>query len=407
MELGRASMVLGLILWMTEQTQLTSENQLSFTSAIDRIPFIRNNRSSVKGTSMGDNHPEGKKGDYIGGHVRYVQLDTSMAEASAAVSQGKGDKDVHQSLIAAVAASENNISAFASVLIQIEEALMQTIADKNAFQSLQDQVQSLRKLVEEVMFSPQGQLLNEHVLTPFGCQLNWEDESVLPPPKGKSQKTHPSPWTPRLKGNAGFFPPTHPKSEKSEKEKSLSGRFSPPQESEEIGMSDDSGTSPINEVILKLENIKKNLGTDKGNVLSEKAFQMPLIAPSPKSKEYLDGFIRDAKVRKSSTNADLMKISTPIKKSTSTSTPTKIPVTSGGKEMKRGSHSVYSSPSSSSSSPAVSKVITKRNSISANKNNNKNETFQSKSEEEDEQHSIAAAWALSSDSADGPINCPK
>ena len=391
MELGRASMVLGLILWMTEQSQLTAENQLSFTSAIDRIPFIRNNRSSVKGTTMGDSNPVGKKGDYIGGHVRYEQLDASMAEAAAAVSSGKGDKDVHQSLIAAVTASENNISAFASVLIQIEEALMQTIADKNIFQSLQEQVQDLRKLVEEVMFSPQGQLLNEHVLTPFGCQLNWEDESVLPPPKVKGQKAHPSPWTPRLKGNAGFFPPNQ---SKSEKEKSLSGRFSPPQESEEIGINDETDTSPINEVILKLENIKKNLGTDTGNVLSEKAFQMPLIAPSPKSKEYLDGFIRDAKIRKSSTNGNVIACPTPTKKSTLT--PTKIPTLSSGKEIKKGSHSVYASPTP----PSVPKIITKRNSIS-----NKNKNVDIKSEEvEEEQHSIAAAWALSSDSADGPLS---
>ena len=413
LELGRASMVLGLILWMTEQNIITLENQLSFTAAIDRIPFIRNNRSSVKGTTLGDCNPEGKNGDYIGGHVRYVQLDDAMNEVASSVTQGEGDEDVHQSLIAAVTASEHNISAFASVLIQMEEALMQTIASESNLVSPLEQVQGLRKEVEEIMFSPQGQLLNEHVLTPFGCQLIWEDETILPAPKVKGQIPHPSPWTPRLKGNAGFFPPVNPKPDK---EKSRSGRFSPPQESEEPGSNEDSDTSPIKEVILKLKTIRKSFGNDEdSHTLSETAFKMPsssttaaaaaaaVITSSPtppstststserKSKEHMETFIIKAKSRissgKSDSNSKLnSSLTSPMIKKNSVKNDNKI-------VPPKGSGSVYASPNS------ISKPTVSRSIVQKNDNNNINNINKNKKNDDDDKdvNSIAAVWALSAD----------
>ena len=40
-ELGRAAVILGLAFWMTEQPSLEHNSHLNFSSAMDRIPFLR------------------------------------------------------------------------------------------------------------------------------------------------------------------------------------------------------------------------------------------------------------------------------------------------------------------------------------------------------------------------------
>ena len=90
-------------------------------------------------------------------------------------SKGEQEKDNFFYLLAAVEAAKGNMEAFAYVLSDIEQAVirankLKNQQNKNKFNSLQI-LEYLRSDLEDVMCSKRGRVVNELVLTPFGCQL--------------------------------------------------------------------------------------------------------------------------------------------------------------------------------------------------------------------------------------------
>ena len=197
-ELGRASMVLGLAFWMTEQPSLGSESQHSFSQAMDGIPFVRSAESAVNNNvrraSAYDRNAEEEGGSFY-------RVDTALGDMANAVSMGEGDSDVMSSLETAVDNAKDNMLAFTAVLMEVEEAIRRANQPDNSNLNV---VQGLRRDIEDIMYTPRGQLLNEHVLTPFGCELVWEtmrenkqsDSSQLS--ETRFLRSPPSPWQPKL-----------------------------------------------------------------------------------------------------------------------------------------------------------------------------------------------------------------
>jgi hypothetical protein len=196
-ELGRASMVLGLAFWMTEQPSLGSESQHSFSQAMDGIPFVRSAESAVNNNvrraSAYDRNAEEEGGSFY-------RVDTALGDMANAVSMGEGDSDVMNSLETAVDNAKDNMLAFTAVLMEVEEAIRRANQPDNKNLNV---VQGLRRDIEDIMYTPRGQLLNEHVLTPFGCELVWETMRENMPSESTQSETRylrspPSPWQPKL-----------------------------------------------------------------------------------------------------------------------------------------------------------------------------------------------------------------
>lgn len=190
-------MVLGLAFWMTEQPSLGLESQRSFSQAMDGIPFVRSAESAVNNNvrraSAYDRNAEEEGGSFY-------RVDTALGDMANAVSMGEGDSDVMSTLETAVDNAKDNMLAFTAVLIEVEEAIRRANQPDNANLNA---VQGLRRDIEDIMYTPRGQLLNEHVLTPFGCELVWETmrgnmQSDSSPSETRYLRSPPSPWQPNL-----------------------------------------------------------------------------------------------------------------------------------------------------------------------------------------------------------------
>ena len=194
-ELGRASMVLGLAFWITEQPSLGADSQSSFSDAMLRIPFLK---------SAGDESINEDK-------CSFSLVDTYLDNIAAAVNCGVGDSEIQHSLEMAVESSKENLLAFQSVLRDIEEAIIRA-HDVNSTRS--DVVFCLRREIEDVMYSPKGQQLNDQVLAPFGCELVWETSiskthgDAASAPTERILRSPTTPWNPKL-DYSGVSVPTH------------------------------------------------------------------------------------------------------------------------------------------------------------------------------------------------------
>ena len=199
---------------------------MTVSTGIDRIMYIRNKNKELDngvGGSVGvtDNNLNGSKNDnlnenkdYIGSNARTVQIEQQFENITQCVGDGIGDEKILMELVTAVMAANDNMDAFSCVLNKIEKAFISinnSGIDNLNQESKLESVQGLRRVVEDIMFSTEGQLLNEHVLTPFGCRLEWEDEcesesyltttgSTSPPSPGRALKGLSSPWAPKLGG---------------------------------------------------------------------------------------------------------------------------------------------------------------------------------------------------------------
>ena len=177
-------MVLGLAFWITEQSSLGADSQSSFSDAMFRIPFLKS----------------GSDDSNIKDKCSFTLVDTYLDDIAAAVNCGVGDSEIQHSLEMAVESSKENMLAFQSVLGDIEEAIMRA-HEINSGRS--DVVICLRREIEDIMFSPKGQQLNDQVLAPFGCELVWETskenkDTVPPTPAGRILRSPSTPWNPKL-----------------------------------------------------------------------------------------------------------------------------------------------------------------------------------------------------------------
>ena len=176
-ELGKASVVLGLAFWITEQPRIESNSGINFTAAMDSVPFLREmtverwqGRGPRRASKAAATASMG-----VTGH--YTKLDKALevvASGSSSV-QGSSDRDDYLYLLAAVEAAKGNMESFTYVLTEIEKAI-------HAANSHQDSVKprqlllDLRGQLEDVMCSTKGRIVNELVLAPFGCQLVWHGD---------------------------------------------------------------------------------------------------------------------------------------------------------------------------------------------------------------------------------------
>ena len=187
-------MVLGLAFWITEQSSLGSDSQSSFSDAMLRIPFLQ---------SAGDDSISEDK-------CSFSLVDTYLDNIAAAVNCGVGDSEIQHSLEMAVESSKENMLAFQSVLRDIEDAIMRA-HEFNSNRS--DVIVCLRREIEDVMFSPKGEQLNDQVLAPFGCELVWETTKVNhdtepPTPAQRILRSPSTPWNPKL-DYSGVPVPSH------------------------------------------------------------------------------------------------------------------------------------------------------------------------------------------------------
>ena len=221
-ELGRASVVLGLAFWMSERPSLDPDSQQNFSKAMDRIPFLReitiskraerersrerspspyahrgSNRSvttisesnisprlSPQSPGKYDDHHVKEKSSsehWVGGRGHPARLDSALEAIAQGGSDlpGSRDRDDFFYLLAAVEAAKGNMEAFAAVLNDIERAVVMASSHHNEHLTPQQVLTSLRRKLEDIMRGVKGRMVNELVLTPFGCQLIWLDDETV------------------------------------------------------------------------------------------------------------------------------------------------------------------------------------------------------------------------------------
>lgn len=168
---------------MSEQPSLGSDATVNFAEAVDLVPFLRGKDPdlSVERRSMSKIVEE--KGPF-------ARVDASLDEVAAGVRSGEGDGEVQEGLEIAVENMKDSMLAFTSVLREIEDAILRAIDPNNDGVAA---VKALRKSLEDIMYTPRGHQLNEHVLVPFACELVWTQE------KGQRiLRSPPVPWQPNL-----------------------------------------------------------------------------------------------------------------------------------------------------------------------------------------------------------------
>ena len=166
-ELGRAAVILGLAFWMTEQPSLEHNSHLNFSSAMDRIPFLR---------EMNDKGRRGRDRDRDRGNTARLDEALSVVASGSSV-LGSKDRDDYYYLLAAVEAAKGNMESFASVLTDIEKAVIAANSPESNEMLVIEVLSNLRRDLEDVMCSTKGRIVNELVLAPFGCQLIWHEKS--------------------------------------------------------------------------------------------------------------------------------------------------------------------------------------------------------------------------------------
>ena len=176
-ELGKASVVLGLAFWITEQPRIESNSGINFSAAMDSVPFLREmtvERWQGRGPRRAS-RAAATASTGVTGH--YTKLDKAVEVVGSGSSSvhGSSDRDDYLYLLAAVEAAKGNMESFTYVLTEIEKAI-------HAANSHQDSVKprqlllDLRGQLEDVMCSTKGRIVNELVLAPFGCQLVWHGD---------------------------------------------------------------------------------------------------------------------------------------------------------------------------------------------------------------------------------------
>jgi hypothetical protein len=190
--------VLGVAFWMSEQHSLGADSTINFNEAMDLVPFLRGKDPdlSVERRSL-SKVPLEEKGPFH-------RVDASLDEIAAGVRSGEGDAEVQEGLEIAVENMKDSMLAFTSVLREIEDAILRACdPDTDGVAA----VKALRKSIEDIMYTPRGHQLNEHVLAPFACELVWTQvrgQRVLRSP--------PVPWQPKLD-----TPPAEPSYHEDEK----------------------------------------------------------------------------------------------------------------------------------------------------------------------------------------------
>lgn len=175
-ELGRAAVILGLAFWMTEQQSLEHNSHVNFTSAMDRIPFLR--EMNDKGRRGRDRDRNRGAPVSAGARGNTARLDEALGVvASGSSVLGSKDRDDYYYLLAAVEAAKGNMESFASVLTDIEKAVIRANSPQSSKMHLIEVLSNLRRELEDIMCSTKGRMVNELVLAPFGCQLIWQEEN--------------------------------------------------------------------------------------------------------------------------------------------------------------------------------------------------------------------------------------
>lgn len=175
--------MLGVAFWMSEQPSLGSDSTINFNEAMDLVPFLRGKDPdmSIERRSIG--RPTEEKGPFH-------RVDASLDEVAAGVRSGEGDSEVQEGLEIAVENMKDSMLAFTSVLREIEDAILRACDPDNDGVAA---VRALRKSIEDIMYTPRGHQLNEHVLTPFACGLVWSQERGQ-----RVLRSPPVPWQPKL-----------------------------------------------------------------------------------------------------------------------------------------------------------------------------------------------------------------
>ena len=176
-ELGKASVVLGLAFWITEQPKIESNSGINFSAAMDSVPFLREmtverwqGRGPRRASKAAATASMG-----VTGH--YTKLDKALEVVGSGSSsvQGSSDRDDYLYLLAAVEAAKGNMESFTYVLTEIERAIHAANGHQDSVKPRQ-LLLDLRGQLEDVMCSTKGRIVNELVLAPFGCQLVWNGD---------------------------------------------------------------------------------------------------------------------------------------------------------------------------------------------------------------------------------------
>ena len=96
----------------------------------------------------------GREEGWIGGKTKL--LESAVQAVSADLS--------HRSLVEAVDAAKRNMLAFATVLVELEQATVEASSWMADFVPSEEVVRRLRLVVEDVMLGETGQCVNQHVL---------------------------------------------------------------------------------------------------------------------------------------------------------------------------------------------------------------------------------------------------
>ena len=175
-ELGKAAVVLGLAFWMTEQSHLESDSHINFSAALNRIAFLR--EAGIKSMRRGRIDDFG-----VNGHLtRLKEALAVLARRGEGSVQGSKGMDDYYYLLAAVEAARGNMDSFASVMLDVEKAVIQ--ANKQQSQNVSSSIVlcDLRRELENIMCATKGRIVNELILAPFGCQLLWHENEKISDP---------------------------------------------------------------------------------------------------------------------------------------------------------------------------------------------------------------------------------
>ena len=177
-ELGKASVVLGLAFWITEQPRIESNSGINFSAAMDSVPFLREmtaERCQGRGPRRAS---RGTATASIGMTGHTTKLDKALEVVASGTSSvhGSSDRDDYLYLLAAVEAAKGNMESFTYVLTEIEKAIH--LANRHRQDNVKPRqvLLDLRGQLEDIMCSTKGRIVNELVLAPFGCQLVWHGD---------------------------------------------------------------------------------------------------------------------------------------------------------------------------------------------------------------------------------------
>ena len=177
-ELGKASVVLGLAFWITEQPRIESNSGINFSAAMDSVPFLREmtaERCQGRGPRRAS---RGAATASIGvtGHTSKLDKALEVVASGTSSVHGSSDRDDYLYLLAAVEAAKGNMESFTYVLTEIEKAVH--LANRHRQDSVKPRqiLLDLREQLEDIMCSTKGRIVNELVLAPFGCQLVWHGD---------------------------------------------------------------------------------------------------------------------------------------------------------------------------------------------------------------------------------------